>query len=519
MPPRGGGARRLGGQMTEAPLKLLHVAAEVFPLVKTGGLADVVAALPVAQAQQGADVRLLLPGLPPVLDGVHGARAVADIGACFGALRVRLVLARMPGSGLPVYVVDAPYLYRRGGSPYQDGQGEEWPDNLQRFALLGWIAAHLAAADADPQWVPDVVHAHDWHAALTCAYMAEHPPTAAASVYTVHNLAFQGLFPMHDWAILGMASRLMSPAGLEFHGQLSYMKAGLTCADHVTTVSPTYAHEIAGHEFGCGLDGVIRGRGAHVTGILNGIDADLWNPAADAAIATRYDAERLQGKRECRRTLQAELGLQPDDGALLLTVVSRLTAQKGLDLVLAALPQLVHAGVQFAVQGTGEPALEAAFSMAQQAHPGRVQVHIGYDEARAHRLIAGADVIAVPSRFEPCGLTQMYGLRYGTLPIVRRVGGLADTVADADDLGSHAGHGGRGGHGTGFVFAAATPTAFERAVRRAIELRAHHPQAWQQMMVRGMTQPLSWAEPARAYAALYESVLSARRAPVEERAF
>ena len=494
-------------------MKLLHVAAEVFPLVKTGGLADVVAALPPAQAEQGADVRLLLPGLPPVLDGVRGARPVVDFGAAFGAARVRLLRAQMPRTELPVYVIDAPYLYRRGGSPYQDGRGDEWPDNLQRFALLGYVAAHLAADDADPQWVPDVVHAHDWHAALACAYMAEHAPTRAASVYTVHNLAFQGLFPAHDWPLLGIASRLMSPAGLEFHGQLSFMKAGLTCADHVTTVSPTYAREIASHEFGCGLDGVIRGRGAQVTGILNGIDTELWNPATDPSIAARYDASRLRGKVECRRALQAELGLQRDDAALLLTVVSRLTSQKGLDLVLAALPPLVHGGVQFAVQGTGEPALEAAFRMAQQAHPGRVHVHIGYDEVRAHRLIAAADVIAVPSRFEPCGLTQMYGLRYGTLPVVRRTGGLADTVHDADD------HGRQGAEPTGFVFDAATPTAFERAVRRAIERRAHHGPQWQQMMARGMAQPLSWAEPARAYGRLYDEVRTRRRSPEGARVF
>ncbi|MDE2397612.1 MAG: glycogen synthase GlgA, partial [Burkholderiales bacterium] len=402
-------------------MKVLHVAAEVFPLVKTGGLADVVAALPVALAQQGADVRLMLPGLPPVLEAVQGARTIIDIGSCFGALRVRLLLARMPGSKLPVYVVDAPYLYRRPGGPYQDKSNEEWPDNLQRFALLGWVAAHLAAGDADPEWAPAVVHAHDWHAAMTCAYMADHIATEAASVFTVHNLAFQGLFPMHDWAMLGLASRLMSPAGLEYHGQLSFMKAGLNFADRVTTVSPNYAREIATHEFGCGLDGVIRGRDGDVSGIINGIDEEVWSPARDSALAAHYDAERLQGKLECRRALQTELGLELDEKALLLTVVSRLTSQKGLDLVLAALPSLVRQGVQFAIQGTGEAALESAFRMAEQSHPGRVQVFVGYDEARAHRLVGGADVIAVPSRFEPCGLTQLYGLRYGTLPVVRRV--------------------------------------------------------------------------------------------------
>jgi starch synthase len=326
----------------------------------------------------------------------------------------------------------------------------------------------------------------------------------AGTVFTVHNLAFQGIFPMHEWPVLGLASRLMSPAGLEYHGQLSFMKAGLKFADHVTTVSPTYAREIATHEFGCGLDGVIRGREGSVTGVLNGIDAEIWNPATDPAIAERYDAERLDGKHRCRVALQTELGLQVDDEALLVAVVSRLTAQKGLDLVLAALPQLLAAGVQFAVQGTGDSALETAFRMAMLSHPGRVHVHVGYDEARAHRLIAGADAIAVPSRFEPCGLTQLYGLRYGTLPIVRRVGGLADTVVDGG-----AGGGGTAG-ATGFAFDAATPAALTQCVLRAAAVHGDTP-AWQAMMRTAMSQPLSWQEPARQYLALYETLLGAAK--------
>ena len=485
-------------------MKVLHVAAEVFPLVKTGGLADVVAALPVALAAQGADVRLLLPGLPAVMESVQGARTVIVVGACFGALRVRLLLARMPGSEMPVYVIDAPYLFRRGGNPYLDSRGEEWPDNLQRFALLGWLAAHLAGGDADPDWAPDIVHAHDWHAAMACAYVAEHPPTQAATVFTVHNLAYQGLFPMHDWPSLGLATRLMSPAGLEYHGQLSFMKAGLKFADLITTVSPNYAREIATYEFGCGLDGVIRSRGEAVSGVLNGIDDEVWNPATDPAIVQRYSLERPKGKRACRRALQVELGLDPDDHALLVTVVSRLTSQKGLDLVLAALPALVQAGVQLAVQGTGEPALEAAFQMAMRSHPGRVHVFAGYDEARAHRLVAGADAIAVPSRFEPCGLTQLYGLRYGTLPIVRRVGGLADTVTDASPKTLAE------GTATGFTFDSATPAAFEKAVKRAVEMQADAG-AWAGMMRTAMAQQLSWAGPAKAYLGLYELALRVRQ--------
>jgi starch synthase len=475
-------------------MRVLHVAAEVYPLVKTGGLADVVSALPPALAEAGADVRLLLPGLPAVLEGVQSARPVIDLGACFGALRVRLLLARMPGTALPVYLVDAPYLYRRGGGPYQSSDGAEWADNLQRFALLGWVAAHLAADDADPNWTPDIVHAHDWHAALACAYIADHPPTAAATVFTIHNLAFQGLFARGDALLAGLSERFLSTDGLEYHGQVSFMKAGLNFADRVTTVSPTYAREIATHEFGCGLDGLIRARGTDVSGILNGIDEAIWDPAGDPAIAARYDAGQMQGKVACRAALQAGSGLAADPDALLVTVVSRLTAQKGLDLVLAALPDLVARGVQFAVQGSGEPALEVAFRMAAAAHPGRVAVHIGYDEPRAHQLIAGADAIAVPSRFEPCGLTQMYGLRYGTLPVVRRVGGLADTVADGV---------------TGFVFDAATAPDFAAAVARALELR-RQPQRWQAMQRDAMARDLSWRGPACDYLALYERARAAR---------
>ncbi len=475
-------------------MRVLHVAAEVYPLVKTGGLADVVAALPPALAEAGADVRMLLPGFPAVLDGIRSARPVIDLGACFGALRVRLLLGRMPGTALPAYALDAPYLYRRSGNPYQADDGTEWADNLQRFALLGWVAAHLAGDDADPNWIPDVVHAHDWHAALACAYIADHPPTAAATVFTVHNLAFQGLFARDDAVLAGLSARFLSTDALEYHGQVSFMKAGLNFADRVTTVSPTYAREISTHEFGFGLEGLIRVRGADVSGILNGIDMGVWDPARDPAIAARYDAQQMQGKAACRAALQRDFGLAANADALLIAVVSRLSAQKGLDLVLAALPDLAARGVQFAVQGTGEPALEAAFRMAAAAHPGRVAVHIGYDEQRAHQLIAGADMIAVPSRFEPCGLTQMYGLRYGTLPVVRRVGGLADTVADGV---------------TGFVFAAATAADFGAAVVRALEVR-RQPQRWQAMQRDAMARDHGWRGPAREYLALYERARAAR---------
>ena len=473
-------------------MRVLQVAAEVFPLVKTGGLADVMGALPQALREAGADVRLLLPGMPAIIDAIHQARTLIDIGPCFGALRVRLLCGRMPGSDLPAYVIDAPQLYRRGGGPYQQRDGQPWPDNLQRYALLGWIAARLASGDADDQWTPDIVHAHDWHAALTCAYMAEHKPTRAASIFTIHNLAYQGLFPLDDWALLGLSSRYRLTSGLEFHGQLSFMKAGLNFARRVTTVSPTYAREIATAELGCGLEGVIRNRASDVRGILNGIDTQVWNPSNDPALAQTFHANNLLGKRQCRRAMQAEFGLDADDDAMLVGLVSRLTEQKGLDLVLAALPRLTGAGMQVAVQGSGDQALEAGLAAAAARYPGQVSVQLGYDEARAHRLMAGADVIAVPSRFEPCGLTQLYGLRYGSLPVVRKVGGLADTVSDGQN---------------GFVFEAATADELVDALMRADAARTSDQGRWLSMVREAMLQDLSWAAPAARYLDLYREVI------------
>ncbi len=480
-------------------MKVLHVAAEVFPLVKTGGLADVVGALPQVLIGAGADVRLLLPGLPAIADAVLHQKTLLEFGPHFGAARIALRLGRMPYSHVPAYVIDAPFLYRRAGSPYQASDGSEWSDNLQRFGLLGWIGAHLAAGELDPEWAPQVLHAHDWHAAMACAWMDAHPATPAASVFTVHNLAYQGLFPQHDFVALGLPGRMMHSHGLEFHGQLSFMKAGLKYARRITTVSPTYAREVATHEFGCGLDGVIRGRGADVSGILNGVDGAVWNPAKDTGLPARYGASDLGGKALCKLALQQELGLAAEAGAPLFGVVSRLTAQKGLDLVLAVLPALLRSGAQLALQGKGDPVLEAAFTAAAFAHPDQVAVRIAYDEGLAHRLIGGADVIMVPSRFEPCGLTQLYGLRYGTLPLVRRVGGLADTVVDASDEAV------RNGRATGFSFDAATPAALEAAIARAVKT-LRQPEVWRKLMATAMAQDFSWEGAAARYMALYDSV-------------
>ena len=480
-------------------MKVLHVAAEIFPLVKIGGLADVMGALPQALIEAGANTRLLLPGLPAIADAVLHQKTVHEFGPMFGAGRIALRLGRMPYSHVPAYVIDAPHLYRRPGSPYQASDGSEWSDNLQRFALLGWVGAHLASGELDLEWTPQVLHAHDWHAAMACAWMNAHPATTAGSVFTVHNLAYQGVFPQSDFAQLGLPLRMLQPQGLEFHGGLSFVKAGLKYANRVTTVSPTYAREITTHEFGCGLDGVIRGRGGDVSGILNGVDGAVWDPTTDGSLAARYSARDLTGKALCKQALQRELGLTVDAEAPLFGVVSRLTAQKGLDLVLTALPALLRSGAQLAVQGSGDPALEAAFTAAAAAHPGQVAVRIVYNESLAHRVIGGADVIMLPSRFEPCGLTQMYGLRYGTLPLVRRVGGLADTVVDASDEAV------RSQRATGFSFDAATPAALEAAVLRAVQAKRQS-DLWHGLMRTAMAQDFSWANAARRYLALYESI-------------
>ncbi|WP_418320568.1 glycogen synthase GlgA [Piscinibacter sakaiensis] len=485
-------------------MKLLQVAAEIFPLVKTGGLADVMGALPQALAAEGHEVRLVLPGLPAIADAVRHQQTVCRLGPMFGAGRVDLLLGRMPFSDLPVYVIDAPFLYRRSGGPYQASDGIEWPDNAQRFGLLGWVAAHLAGGELDPEWVPELLQAHDWHAAMACAYLVANPAIDVATVFTVHNLAFQGLFAAADFHLLGLPGRLMHATGLEFHQQLSFMKAGLKFADHVTTVSPTYAREIATPDHGFGLHGVIQSRVSSVSGILNGVDGEVWNPATDPALHRRYSATELDGKADNKRMLQRQLELAERDDAMLIAVVSRLSSQKGLDLLLDALPAILGRGAQLVVQGTGDPGLEAAFRNVAAVHSGQVAVRIGYDEAWAHAMIGAADAVLVPSRFEPCGLTQLYGLRYGSLPIVRRVGGLADTVVDADDAALAA------DRATGFSFDHPTPGALDEAVWRAQQLYAQ-PQRWRQVMVRAMAKNFSWQEAALHYGELYQRVVAIRR--------
>jgi starch synthase len=482
-------------------MKVLQVSAEIFPLLKTGGLADIAGALPAALNAAGCDVRVLLPGFAPIMADLQSDGVLAELTAPWGE-HVLLRQGVLGTLGIQAYVIDAPHLYLRAGTPYEDEQRQPHHDNHLRFALLGWVAAQLACG-LDAHWQPAVVHSHDWHAALTSAYLAFGPVKGrrVASVYTVHNLAYQGVFAPIHFFDLGLPAHAFSMNGVEFHGQWSFMKAGLYYADHITTVSPTYAQEIQTPEQGCGLDGLLRSRAKELSGILNAVDESVWSPATDAAIPHTFDAKNPAGKARCKVALQQELGLTEAADAPLFGVVSRLTEQKGLHLVLAVLDHLIASGGQLVVLGTGDAALEAAFKARAVANPQAVSVRIGYDEAYAHRIFAATDVTLVPSRFEPCGLTQMYGLKYGSLPLVHRVGGLADTVIDCalEHLAD--------GTANGFVFNEFTPKALERAMYRAMALFAR-PTEWRSVRQRAMQQTLGWDKAAAQYVALYRHLVA-----------
>jgi len=476
-------------------LAVLSVASELYPLVKTGGLADVVAALPPALAAEEVRVCTLVPGYPAVLAALQEAAEAHYFADLYGA-PARLL--RGKATGLDVMVLDAPHLFLRPGGPYQDPSGQDWPDNAWRFAALARVAAEAACGRAG-NFVADVVHAHEWQTGLLPAYLhyEDGPPT----VMTIHNLAFQGRYPAAVFATLGLPPAAWGIDGVEYYGGVGYLKAGIALADAVTTVSPSYAAEIRTPEGGMGLDGLLRRRSDRLSGILNGIDTAVWNPATDALLPARYSAARPAGRAAAKAALQARLGLDVQPEALLYGVVSRLTWQKGLDLLLEALPVLLRSGAQLALLGTGEPELQAGFTAAAQSYPGRVGCLIGYDEALAHLMQAGADALLVPSRFEPCGLTQLCALRYGALPVVARVGGLADTVVDANEMALAA------GAGSGVMFAPPSRDMLEAALLRTAHLWRDH-EIWRRLQRNAMRTDVSWKRPAARYAALFREVLA-----------
>ncbi|HEV7370563.1 glycogen synthase GlgA [Arenibaculum sp.] len=479
-------------------MRILHVASECYPLIKTGGLADVVAALPPAQALLGADARLLLPGYPAVLDGLADARRIRHLPDPWTGGTARLVHGTTP-AGVACYAVEAPELFGRPGNPYVDPFGRDWPDNHRRFALLGWVAAWLAGPGGGPRWRPDIVHGHDWQAGLAPAYLAHAGGPRPAAVTTIHNIAYQGVFPAGLFDELHLPPAAFAIDGVEYYGGVGFLKSGLWHADRITTVSPSYAAEIRSPGGGMGLEGLLAARSSDLLGILNGVDYAVWDPSGDPLLPARYDADDLSGKAKCKAALQAELGLDVAPEPPLFAVVTRLTEQKGFDLLLEAAPMLLGRGGQLAVLGSGEPWLEDGFRSLAARFPGRAATVIGYDEALSHRMQGGADLIVLPSRSEPCGLVQMFGLRYGTLPLVRRVGGLADTVVDADEAAL------RSGRATGFTFDDAAPEALSRAIERALAL-FRRPGDWRAVQRHAMSRDFSWAASATSYLDLYRTL-------------
>ncbi len=482
-------------------VSVLAVAPEIFPLVKTGGLADVTGALPAALAREEVAATTLVPGYPAVLDALRGAKVIHAWPDLFDG-PARLLRGR--AAGLDLMALDAPHLFARPGNPYLGPDGRDWPDNAQRFAALALVAADIGRG-ALPDFVPDIVHAHDWQAGLVAAYLRYGEGKRPATVMTVHNLAFQGIFPATLLSTLGLPAASFSIQGIEYYGNVGFLKAGLALADAITTVSPTYAAEIRTPEGGMGLDGLLRTRAGSLHGILNGIDDDVWDPAGDDLIPSKYSAATLGRRAANKLELQERLGLNVAADAMLFGVISRLTWQKGLDMLLADIDALAASGAQLALLGTGERVLESGFAAAAAKHPGQVGCEIGYDEKLAHLIQSGADALLVPSRFEPCGLTQLCALRYGNPPVVARVGGLADTVIDANEMAVAA------GAGSGVQFAPPTREMLTAAIGRAMALW-RKPAVWRRLQRNAMKTDVSWRRPAARYAALYRSLLAARAA-------
>jgi starch synthase len=478
----------------------LFVTSEAAPLVKTGGLADVSGSLPVALMHQGVDVRVLMPGYPAVMEGVKSKGRLTAFPA-LGELPASQVLAgKLPG-GVPLLIVDCPRLYERPGGPYQDTAGKDWSDNDLRFGLLCYVAAMLSTSQSPVSWRPQVLHCNDWQAGLAPAYLRFMPGERARSVMTIHNLAFQGVFPPVTVSRLGLPPSSFSPEGVEYYGNMSFLKAGIHYADHVTTVSPNYAQEIQREPLGMGLQGLLAHRSASLTGILNGIDTDAWDPESDPYIAKYYNASRLPVKLENKRALQARLRLDPKDDIPLVGSVGRFTEQKGFNLILQCAPDLLKMPVQLAILGSGEAALQESYQGLARTHAGKVGVQIGYDESLAHQIEAGADIFLMPSRFEPCGLNQMYSQRYGTPPVVHATGGLVDSVVDTNPETIAA------KSATGFLFSPMTRAALLSGVARAVSAYRDK-KLWRQLQKNGMARDFSWEASAQRYVELYRALLA-----------
>ncbi|MBI3149662.1 MAG: glycogen synthase GlgA [Betaproteobacteria bacterium] len=477
-------------------MRVLFATPEIAPWVKSGGLGDVSRALPAALLAAGADPRVLIPYYPALRRAFPNAVPLASLHGFGGDYAAaRLCEAVLP-EGLKLWCIDCPPYYDRAGNAYQDDTGRDFADNAVRFGLLSRVAALLASAQSPMPWRPQVLHGNDWPCGLAPAFAHYDGGRHAAMLMAVHNLAFQGNFDLELLAPLGLPQEARAAEGVEYFGQLSFLKAGLQFARHIVTVSPRYAQELLSEEFGYGLAGLLRWRSADLTGILNGIDTALWNPQTDPLIAAPYGAENLEHKAANTRALRADLGLLPEPKVPLLGMVGRLTEQKGVDLVASLAEDIVQLPAQLVVLGEGDQGIEAALRELATRYAGRIAVQVGFDETLAHRIEAGADIFLMPSRFEPCGLNQMYSMHYGTPPVVRAVGGLADTVVDWNQATRAA------GSATGFTFAAADASDLLPALRRAVALWQDRP-AWQELMRNGMRRDFGWAPVARRYLELY----------------
>ena len=481
-------------------LRVLFASSEIYPLAKTGGLADVSAALPKSLAKLDVDMHLLLPAYPSAIEAAENKSIEFELADFMGVGPLRLISARAPDTHLPIWLVDCPPLFRRTGGPYQDQERQDWPDNARRFAVFNHVAARLSRGDLLADWQADIIHANDWPTGLVPAILVETPGRRPAAVFTIHNLAYQGLFPAVLYPQLGLPEGAFNPDGLEFHGKISFIKAGIRYSDRLTTVSPTYAREILTAEYGCGLEGLLERRAQDLVGILNGVDYEIWDPARDVHLPTNFSSENIAGKRVCKTALQGEFGVKVDPQVPLIVFVSRITEQKMADVVAAALPHVIGDGALCVLLGDGERHLEEQFAAAALRHPGRIAFRIGYEEPLAHRLVAGGDVLLHPARYEPCGLTQLYAMRYGTLPVVRATGGLRDTVVDVTDDTLNR------GTATGFAFEGATCDDMVRCVGRALAVY-RQPMAWRKVQRQAMAQDFGWEKPARQYLALYRSLL------------
>jgi len=485
--------------------KILFASSEVHPLIKTGGLADVSASLPKALHQQGQDVRVILPAYRQCLEALDNVETIALFEVVGFHLPIKLLQSTLPNSDVPLWLVHSPHHFDRDGGPYGPEAGGDWHDNAARFALFSRVVALLATNQLGMSWQPDVLHCNDWQTGLAPALIS-HLPNRPKTVFTIHNLAYQGLYSRDVFEALDLPEMLWSSEGIEFYGQMSFMKGGLIYADHVNTVSPSYAKEICTEQFGYGLQGLLahRTEQGDVSGIINGIDLDEWDPSSDPNIAQNYTAKTIKNKLHNKTMLQQHFHLPMKDNVLLIGFISRLVEQKGIDLSLAALSNMLDAGasIQVVCLGSGEERFEHGLRVLRAHHPDKVALHIGYSEALAHQIEAGIDLFLMPSRFEPCGLNQLYSLRYGTLPLVRHTGGLADSVVDANDENR------KNNTATGFTFFEPDVAELESTLYRALDLYSR-PRLWRKVMLTAMMQNFSWQNSALSYQALYEQLLSA----------